>query len=160
MNLKCLLEILIDKELIEEKTRCTIEGKDIYALFEFKYTEVFDKICDSKYDKDEVIIEPVEPLSKNEFYIINVSNLEYGLDYLSKGEEVFTFHGNMYGLRTIPVGALRRIIDEKTMTFRVDEILHYKNRELKLVNILKRKQRIRQEEEDKKRAIEFLNQLP
>lgn len=157
MNLKCLLEILIEKELIKEKTRCTIEGKDIYALFEFKYTEVFDKINKSKYNKNEVII---EPLSENKFYIMNVSNLEYGLHYLSKEEEVFTFDGDMYGLKTIPTGTLRRIIDEKTMEFKVDEIIHYNCTRLKLVNIFKRNQRILQEREDKKKAIEFLNQLP
>lgn len=157
MNLKCLLEILIEKELIEEKTRFTIEDKDIYALFEFKYIEVFDKINKSKYNKNEVII---EPLSKNEFYIMNVSNLEYGLDYLSKEEEVFTFDGDMYGLSTIPVGTLRRIINEKTMAFEVDSILHYECTRLRLINIFKRNQRILQEREDKKKAIEFLNQLP
>lgn len=157
MNLKCLLEILIEKELIEEKTRCTIENKDIYALFEFKYIEVFEKISESKYNKEEIVI---ESLPDNEFYIVNVSNLEYGLDYLSEGGEVFTFHGNMYGLKTIPVGALKRIIDEKTMSFKVDSILNYECRTLKLINIFKRNQRILQEREDKKKAIEFLNQLP
>lgn len=157
MNLKCLLEILIEKKLIEEKTRCTIEGKDIYALFEFKYIEVFNKISDSRYDKDEIVIESP---SKNEFYIVNVSNLEYGLNYISKGEEIFIFHGDIYGLKTIPMETLRRIIDEKTIRFKVDSITNWNHRGLRLVNILKRNQRIQQEQGDKKKAIEFLNQLP
>lgn len=157
MNLKCLLEILIEKELIVEKTRCTIEDKDIYALFEFKYIEVLEKICEARYDEDEIVIECT---SDNEFYIMNISNLEDGLYYLSEGEEVFNFKGNKYGLKTIPIGDLVKIINEKTVMFKVDSILYYNERVLRLVNLLKRNQRIRQEQEDKKRAIEFLNQLP
>ena len=60
----------------------------------------------------------------------------------------------------MPIEDLVKIINKKTGMFQVDSILHYDERELRLINLLKRHQRIRQEQEDKKKAIEFLNQLP
>lgn len=159
MDLKCLVKLLLEKNIIEyAEKRCTINGKTIMSAFKFEYEEVFKKIINAEYDKTNICITKAHHDS-NIFCILNINNLEEGLIHVGNNKESFGFIKKNYGLKFFPYETLRNIIDENTR-FYTDNDWDYNENFIQIVDGYLKAKRIIKEFNKKNEVLDFLNQLP
>ena len=113
MELKCLIRLLSEKDIIRHEETCKIEDKTIMSVFKFEYEEVYDKIVNSKYDKTNIYITKAH-YDSNMMCILNIEYLQQGLIHIGNNRESFGFNKSYYGLKHMSYKTLRYIIDENT----------------------------------------------
>lgn len=158
MELKCLIKVLVEKDIIRHEESCKIEDKTIMSVFKFEYEEVYDKIVNSKYDKTNIYITKAH-YNSNMMCILNIENLQQGLIHIGNKRELFGFNKSYYGLKHLRYESLRQIIDEKTR-FQTDGDWDFNEDYIQVVDEHLKEERINKEINKKKEVIDFLNQLP
>ena len=158
MELKCLIRLLSEKDIIKHEETCKIEDKTIMSVFKFEYEEVYEKIVNSKYDKTNIYITKAH-YDSNMMCILNIENLQYGLIHIGNKREFFGFNKSYYGLKHIPYENLRYIIDENTR-FYVDDDWDFNKDYIKVIDEYLKEEKINKEINKKREVIDFLNQLP
>ncbi|MBR3209101.1 MAG: hypothetical protein IKF82_02415 [Bacilli bacterium] len=160
MDLKCLIKLLLEKDIIQEGVpTCRIGDDVIMSAFKYRYEEVFKKITESKYDKTNICIIKA-PYDKNMFCILNIKNLEKGLVHIGDNRESFTFIKTRYGLGAFPYRKLRLIINNNTKFYVKKDYYDINENIIEIVNRELRKQRIERENRKKNEVLDFLSQLP
>lgn len=158
MELKCLIRLLSEKDIIRHEETCKIEDKTIMSVFKFEYEEVYDKIVNSKYDKTNIYITKAH-YDSNMMCILNIENLQQGLIHIGNKREFFGFNKSYYGLKHIPYKSLRYIIDENTR-FCVDDDWDFNEDYIKVIDEYLKEEKNNKEINKKREVIDFLNQLP
>ena len=158
MELKCLIKVLVEKDIIRHEESCKIEDKTIMSVFKFEYEEVYDKIVNAKYDKTNIYITKAH-YDSNMMCILNIENLQQGLIHIGNKRELFGFNKSYYGLKHIPYKNLRYIIDENTR-FCIDDDWDFNEDYIKVIDEYLKEEKIDKEINKKKEVIDFLNQLP
>lgn len=162
MDLLCLIKLLLAKEYIKEKSSCCVSNESgqltVAKSFEFEYSEIFDKIKESEYNKNIIHISRADGL-KNRMIILNSDNLEKLLIKVGEGEEVFGFRADHHSLSLYPDLKLKRIIDENTR-FRVMDWNFVFQQYYKLEDLHIKEERILKETERKEEILDFLDKLP
>lgn len=158
MELKCLIRLLSEKDIIRHEETCKIEDKTIMSVFKFEYEEVYDKIVNSKYDKTNIYITKAH-YDSNMMCILNIENLQQGLIHIGNKREFFGFNKSYYGLKHIPYKNLRYIIDENTR-FCVDDDWDFNEDYIKVIDEYLKEEKNNKEINKKREVIDFLNQLP
>lgn len=158
MELKCLIRLLSEKDIIKHEETCKIEDKTIMSVFKFEYEEVYDKIVNSKYDKTNIYITKAH-YNSNMMCILNIENLQQGLIHIGNKRELFGFNKSYYGLKHLRYESLRQIIDEKTR-FQTDGDWDFNEDYIQVIDEHLKEEKINKEINKKKEVIDFLNQLP
>lgn len=158
MELKCLIRLLAEKDIIRHEETCKIEDKTIMSVFKFEYEEIFEKIVNSKYDKTNIYITKAH-YNSNMMCILNVANLQEALVYIGNNRESFGFNKSYYGFKHLQYENLRQIIDEKTR-FQTNDDWDFNEDYIQVVDEHLKEERINKENNKKKEVIDFLNQLP
>lgn len=158
MELKCLIRLLSEKDIIKHEETCKIEDKTIMSVFKFEYEEVFEKIVNSKYDKTNIYITKAH-YDSNMMCILNIENLQQALIHIGNKREFFGFNKSYYGLKHIPYKNLRYIIDENTR-FCIDDDWDFNEDYIKVIDEYLKEEKINKEINKKREVIDFLNQLP
>ena len=158
MELKCLIRLLSEKDIIKHEETCKIEDKTIMSVFKFEYEEVYNKIVNSQYDKTNIYITKAH-YDSNMMCILNIENLQQGLIHIGNKREFFGFNKSYYGLKHIPYKNLRYIIDENTR-FCIDDDWDFNEDYIKVIDEYLKEEKIDKEINKKKEVIDFLNQLP
>lgn len=158
MELKCLIKVLVEKDIIRHEESCKIEDKTIMSVFKFEYEEVYDKIVNSKYDKTNIYITKAH-YNSNMMCILNVANLQEALVYIGNNRESFGFNKSYYGLKNISYRNLRYIIDENTR-FCTDGEWDFNEDYIQVIDEYLKEEKINREINKKREIIDFLNQLP
>lgn len=158
MELKCLIRLLSEKDIIKHEETCKIEDKTIMSVFKFEYEEVYDKIVNSKYDKTNIYITKAH-YDSNMMCILNIENLQQALIHIGNKRELFGFNKSYYGLKHIPYKSLRYIIDENTR-FCIDDDWDFNEDYIQVIDEYLKEEKIDKEINKKKEVIDFLNQLP
>ena len=158
MELKCLIRLLSEKDIIKHEETCKIEDKTIMSVFKFEYEEVYDKIVNSKYDKTNIYITKAH-YDSNMMCILNIENLQQGLIHIGNKREFFGFNKSYYGLKHIPYKSLRYIIDENRI-FCVDDDWDFNEDYIKVIDEYLKEEKNNKEINKKREVIDFLNQLP
>ena len=159
MNLKCLIELLLEKEYIHNIRNEMYDGEIVHGLYEFEHIEIYNKIKDSEYNKDIIVIEK-HRYQRNKFYIINIKNLEKGLIFTSDGKEEFGFRADKHGLYGVDPLNLMDIIANET---RFDVLrLNTTNGQIymDLCDTYLQEKRIKEEKEKEIEILDFLDKLP
>lgn len=151
MDLKCLIKLLLEKKIIlESRTIRDNQNRVMVKTFKFDYYEVLEKLQDSIYDEENIIIDNG---NHKELFIANKTYLkEFLIDKLN---------GELEGsIRTNQIG----IADYKLKNiFRNDEDIRVENTLGGIIRVynLKEKRRLKEIEQQKKdKVIAFLNELP
>lgn len=151
MDLKCLIKLLLEKKIIlESRTIRDNQNRVMVKTFKFDYYEVLEKLQDSIYDEENIIIENG---NRKELFIANKTYLkEFLIDKLD---------GELEGsIKTNQIG----IADYKLKNiFRNDEDIRVENTLSGIIRVynLKERRRLKEIEQQKKdKVIAFLNELP
>lgn len=151
MDLKCLIKLLLEKKIIlESRTIRDNQNRVMVKTFKFDYYEVLEKLQDSIYDEENIIIDNG---NRKELFIANKTYLkEFLIDKLN---------GELEGsIKTNQIG----IADYKLKNiFRNDEDIRVENTLSGIIRVynLKEKRRLKEIEQQKKdKVIAFLNELP
>lgn len=151
MDLKCLIKLLLEKKIIlESRTIRDNQNRVMVKTFKFDYYEVLEKLQDSIYDEENIIIDDG---NRKELFIANKTYLkEFLIDKLN---------GELEGsIKTNQIG----IADYKLKNiFRNDEDIRVENTLSGIIRVynLKEKRRLKEIEQQKKdKVIAFLNELP
>lgn len=158
MELKCLIRLLSEKDIIKHEESCKFENKTVMSVFKFEYEEVFEKIVNSKYDKTNIYITKAH-YNSNMMCILNVANLQEALVHIGNNRESFGFNKSYYGLKHIGYKNLRYIIDENTR-FCTDCEWDFNEDYIQVIDEYLKEEKINREINKKKEVIDFLNQLP
>lgn len=158
MELKCLIRLLSEKDIIKHEESCKIEDKTIMSVFKFEYEEVYEKIVNSKYDKTNIHITKA-PYNSNMVCILNIENLQQGLIHIGDKRELFGFNKSYYGFKYLHYETLRQIIDKKTR-FQTNNDWDFNEDYIQVTDEYLKEERINKEINKKKEVIDFLNQLP
>lgn len=159
MDLKCLLKLLLEKDIIKYvKNDCKIEDNIIMSTFEFEYEEVFEKIIESKYDKTNIVITKAQ-YDNNIFCVLNIKNFEKGLDFIGGDQISFGFSKRGYGMKYFPYKKLRNIINEYTKFYTSDDY-DLNNNFIQITNADLEADKIKEEFEKKSEVLLFLSKLP
>ena len=158
MELKCLIRLLSEKDIIRHEETCKIEDKTVMSVFKFEYEEVYEKIVNSKYDKTNIYITKAH-YNSNMMCILNVANLQEALVHIGNNRESFGFNKSYYGLKHIGYKNLRYIIDENTR-LRKKRKRDYNEDYIQVIDEYLKEEKINREINKKKEVIDFLNQLP
>lgn len=159
MDLKCLIGLLLEKGYIEDEGSCFVDDEfgesTVMKSFKFEYNEIFEKIKESKYNKDIVHILK----ERNKMFILNSENLERLLIKRGDGEEIFGFRADRNRLGAVPGFDLKRIINEKTR-FDVKDWNFIGQRYFKLHDLCIEEERVLKEIERRDEILDFLDKLP
>lgn len=159
MELKCLIKVLVEKDIIKHKESCKFEDKTIMSVFKFEYEEVYEKIVNSKYDKTNIYITKSHHNS-NMMCILNIENLQKGLIHIGNNRESFGFTKRCYGLKHFPYKTLRSVIDKNTRFQTNDDNWDLNEDFIQVTDKYLKEKRVNEEMNKKKEVIDFLNQLP
>ena len=151
MDLKCLIKLLLEKKIIlESRTIRDNQNRVMVKTFKFDYYEVLEKLQDSIYDEENIIIENG---NRKELFIANKTYLkEFLIDKLD-GELEGSIKTNQIGIANYK---LKNI-------FRNDEDIRVENTLSGIIRVynLKERRRLKEIEQQKKdKVIAFLNELP
>lgn len=158
MELKCLIRLLSEKDIIKHEESCKFEDKTIMSVFKFEYEEVYEKIVNSKYDKTNIYITKAH-YDSNMMCILNIDNLEKALIHIGNKRELFGFNKSYYGFKHLQYKTLRQIIDEKTR-FQTADDWDLNEDYIQVIDGYLKEEKINKEINKKKEVIDFLNQLP
>lgn len=160
MDLKCLIKLLLEKEIIAENTNLRVQrrnGDMAIAYYKYEYQEVLDKIKDSVYDNNIIRITTTRSYKLNDKYIciINMPNfINFLLDQNDKEE--FTYYTGRFFLDEYTVsGIIKKFPDD--IKIQRTEIGNPENR---IINMRLRNKRLQAEQEKKDEVLNFINQLP
>lgn len=151
MDLKCLIKLLLEKEIIlENETFKDNQNRVIVKTFKFDYYEVLTKLQDSIYDEENIVIEEG---NRRQLFVANKTYLkEFLIDKLN---------GELEGsIKTDKIG----IADYKLKNiFKNDKDIKIENVLSGIIKVydLKERRRLKEIEQKKKdEVIAFLNELP
>ena len=152
MDLKCLIRLLLEKGIIEEKrTFWDNHGNVMVKKFNFEYGEVLEKIKNSKYDKENIVVE--KDYNSKQFFI---ANKEYLKEYLL--EEIGdNLEGRVASQKTGIEDYMLRIMFKNNEDIRIKDLI---SGDVRVYNLRgkRRLQKIR--DEKKQEVLDFLDQLP
>lgn len=160
MDLKCLVKLLVEKEYIKKVCESNVNGKTILMSFECKigFEEIYEKIINSDYDNHNIVIHKT-CYGANQFYILNISNLEEGLISIGGNRERFGFRADHHRLACVHTPTLRDIITQRTRFSIIRQ--DFKGQVyFELRDNYIRDKRINDEKNKEDEIIDFLNQLP
>lgn len=159
MELKCLMKLLIEKEYVTNVRSEMYDGEIVHGLYEFEHIEIFNKIKNSEYNKDIIVIEK-HRYQRNKFYIINIKNLEKGLIFTGNNKEEFGFRADKHGLYGVDPLRLMDIIAIETRF----DVLRLNTTDgqiyMDLCDTYLKEQRIKEEKEKEIEILDFLDKLP
>lgn len=147
MKLECLLNILEEKELIEKYSEETFRKEFIYS-----YDEIVEKIKETTKDNDNIVIKVDYCIRGNKKHKVAIYDREETINFLLSysDEEKFRYKCNLEDRKDIKA------------TVKSDPRIKVDSYESGLVitNIRKKEKRVKQEELEHQKVIDFLNQLP
>lgn len=163
MDFKCLMKLLLEKEIIEQSEECKLNDKSILLAYKYEYQEVGDKILNDfkKLDNSKHLhIECDE--SKKEIQLINIDNLKR---LIMKGKENYEkFFWNPYRHAEGQTGSLRPIKYESLLKIirKIDDLTIYNEDggTMTIINNHIRDERLKREEQKKEEVLNFINSLP
>ena len=152
MDLKCLIKLLLEKGIIEEKRTFWDNHRNVMVKkFSFEFPEVLEKIKNSKYDKENIIIE--KACEYKEFFIANKEYLrEYLLEELGDSLEG-VMEAHITGIQDYML---------RTM-FKNDEDIKVKDLisgNIRVYNLREKRRLQKIRDEKKQEVLDFLDQLP
>ena len=155
MDLKCLIKLLLEKEIIKETDYCTdINDNVIVKEYAYEYKEVLIKLQDSVYDKDNIIVDTGNHGHK--LYVANKRHLkEYLLRKIDENCLNTVVNGSEICHHIIMHSQLINIFKDD-----IDIKLERICGGIKIYNLRKERQLEEIEKQKKKEVIDFLNQLP
>ena len=163
MDLKCLLKLLLEKEIIEDITEKCLGnnawenefGETMFRIYKFEYKEVGNKIAESVSEvQDNVLMKEVSSgryNNKIEIAIINKQNVLNNILARNRGEKF-----NYYTHWPISSFKLKDCIVEDDRI----EIEHIASNHYEITRIDIKEERERKENKRKNEVLDFINQLP
>lgn len=165
MDFKCLMKLLLEKEIIKQTEECKLNDKQILLVYKYEYQEVGEKILNDfkKLDNQKHLhIECNE--SKKEIQLINIDNLT---ELIMKDRENYEkFFWNPYRFKDGQIGSLRPIKYEVLLRI-VKNIKgltvcrgYGEGGTITIINNYIRDKRLKEEEQKKEEVLNFINSLP
>ena len=152
MDLKCLIRLLLEKGIInEERTFWDNYRNVMVKKFSFEYEEVLEKIKNSKYSKENIVVE--KDYNHKQFFIANKEYLkEYLLEELGDKLE-----GTVESHKTGIKDYMLRIMFKNDEDIKVRDLM---SGNIRVYN-LKEKRRLQKiKNKEKQEVLDFLDQLP
>lgn len=154
MDLKCLVKLLLEKEIIKEEETILNTNKNVTVKsFYFGYQEVLEKIKTSKYDKNKVYIDTGN--IGRTFVIINKNHLKTMI--LNESNETHFYVNRRKLFNCISSQTFNHIFknDEDIYT-----LMTIDNDLIEVRNLKKEREEKEKYNRKKNEVLDFLNQLP
>lgn len=163
MDFKCLMKLLLEKEIIKQSEKCKLDDKTVLLVYTYEYQEVREKILNDfkKLDNSKHLYIECDA-SKKEIQLININNLTELI--MKERENSEKFFWNPYCYKKGQTGSLRPIKYETLLRIisKIDGLTIYRGHSetMTIVNNYIRDKRLKKEEQKKEEVLNFINSLP